>query len=118
MKLLQFLWVLDKNIRSDSKVVNPKIKKRKIVFMNIQLKNGTLNLPVANTHITLFEKMLTERTPHEPDFLFFKNFQQYPALFIDVGANIGNSALSVHFVCPKWRVVSFESQICLRVLHE
>ena len=81
--------------------------------MNIQLKNGTLNLPVANTHITLFEKMLTERTPHEPDFLFFKNFQQYPTLFIDVGANIGNSALSVHFVCPKWRVVSFEPNLSL-----
>ncbi|NJM60317.1 MAG: FkbM family methyltransferase [Oscillatoriales cyanobacterium RU_3_3] len=74
---------------------------------------ASLNLPVAHTHIVLFEKMLTERTPHERDFLFFKNFQQYPALFIDVGGNIGNSALSVHFVCPKWRVVSFEPNLSL-----
>ncbi|CAL1240546.1 FkbM family methyltransferase [Candidatus Methylocalor cossyra] len=66
------------------------------------------NLPITRVHVKYFEDLLRSQKPHEEDFLFFRNFCDEPTLFLDIGGNVGNSALSVLFVCPNWRVVSFE----------
>src|SRR5262245_45141496 len=68
----------------------------------------TAALPLPTAHVPIFEKQLAEKQPHESDFHLFANFPDRDTVFLDVGANIGNSALSVHFVRPGWRVVSFE----------
>lgn len=47
------------------------------------------------------------RIPHEPDFLAFRNLAEY-GLFVDIGANAGQSALSFAAVRPGWRILSFE----------
>jgi FkbM family methyltransferase len=72
------------------------------------------SLPVSETHIPYFERLLESGVPHEEEFHFFKNFDADSALFLDIGANVGNSALSVFFVCPHWRVVSFEPNPSLK----
>ncbi len=48
--------------------------------------------------------------PHEEDFLFFKEIgkREKPVVFVDVGANAGQSAISFVMSCPKSRVISFE----------
>lgn len=45
---------------------------------------------------------------HEDDFLFFSNFDKEAGLFLDVGANMGFSAISFRNVNRSMRVVSFE----------
>jgi FkbM family methyltransferase len=45
---------------------------------------------------------------HEPDFAFFRRFGDDEGLFLDVGANLGMSALSVRTVLPRARIVSVE----------
>jgi FkbM family methyltransferase len=81
--------------------------------MNTNPKLNTTEITVAESHIQLFEKLLLDRIPHESDFYFFQNFKDISTLFIDVGANIANSVLSVHFICPQWRIVSFEPNLSL-----
>jgi FkbM family methyltransferase len=46
--------------------------------------------------------------PHERDFAFFRRFADDDGLFLDVGANLGMSALSVRTVLPRARIVSIE----------
>ncbi len=48
--------------------------------------------------------------PHEVDFLFFKQLNKLnkEILFVDVGANAGQSAISFLLCCSKGRVISFE----------
>lgn len=46
--------------------------------------------------------------PHEPDFAFFRRFADEDGLFLDVGANLGMSALSARTVLPRARIVSIE----------
>lgn len=70
-------------------------------------------LPPSPVHVPLFETLLVNRFPHDNDFQFFANFQGRTGLFIDVGANIGNSALSIHLIQPSWEVVSFEPNVSL-----
>lgn len=72
------------------------------------------SLPLSEMHISYFEELLQSGQPHEIDFLFFKNFQADSALFLDVGGNVGNSALSINFICPTWRVISFEPNPSLK----
>lgn len=48
------------------------------------------------------------RTPHEADFRWFARFGDDPGLFLDVGANLGMSALSARIVLPEARIVSLE----------
>lgn len=45
--------------------------------------------------------------PHEADFEFFRTLPRH-GLFVDIGANIGQSALSFAAVCPGWEIISFE----------
>jgi FkbM family methyltransferase len=45
---------------------------------------------------------------HEPDFAFFRRYADDDGLFLDVGANLGMSALSVRAVLPRVRIVSIE----------
>jgi FkbM family methyltransferase len=45
---------------------------------------------------------------HEPDFGYFRRFADDDGLFLDVGANLGMSALSVRTVLPRARIVSIE----------
>jgi FkbM family methyltransferase len=47
--------------------------------------------------------------PHEPDFRFFHHFDGSSALFVDIGANIGQSALSFRLFNRTSPIVSFEA---------
>ena len=51
--------------------------------------------------------------PHEPDFFFFRDISKVNQnlVFIDVGANAGQSAISFLMNCPTGRVVSFEPNL-------
>ncbi len=45
---------------------------------------------------------------HERDFLYFRRFASQKPLFLDVGANNGQSILSIRSIIPGARIVSFE----------
>lgn len=46
---------------------------------------------------------------HEPDFAFFRHFAGSRGLFVDIGANIGQSALSFRIVNATCPILSFEA---------
>lgn len=46
--------------------------------------------------------------PHESDFLFFKQRNDTFKVFVDIGANAGQSALSVGMLRPEMKIISFE----------
>ncbi len=71
-------------------------------------------LPYSRPHQATFDKLVSGRVPHENDFYGLKLLDKPGTVFVDIGGNIGNSALSVHFVCPDWRVVSIEPNPSLR----
>jgi FkbM family methyltransferase len=48
------------------------------------------------------------RVPHDPDFRFFARLDGEPGLFVDGGANSGQSALSFRLFNATFRVLSFE----------
>lgn len=48
-------------------------------------------------------------TPHETDFYFLRDARYKNGFLLDLGANIGNSALSVHKVQPSMRIFSIEA---------
>jgi FkbM family methyltransferase len=48
------------------------------------------------------------RQPHEDDFRYFARHGQQDGLFLDVGANLGQSAMSIRIVLPKARILSLE----------
>lgn len=48
------------------------------------------------------------KQPHEQDFRFFRRFQGREGLFIDVGANAGQSVISFRIFNQSYRVISFE----------
>lgn len=75
-------------------------------------------LVAAPEHLRMIDSMLDSRIPHESDFRAFALFRNPDCVFFDIGANIGNSALSVHFVQPRWTVVSFEPNVALNPLHD
>ncbi len=50
---------------------------------------------------------------HDPDFWFFRNLPNRDGLFVDIGANIGQSALSFRVVHRRFRVDSFEANVTL-----
>lgn len=46
--------------------------------------------------------------PHEPEFQFFKNLPETAGLFVDIGANAGQSALSFRIFNKPFKIISFE----------
>lgn len=48
------------------------------------------------------------RRPHEPDFLLFRKLKNRPGQFLDVGANVGQSAISFGALNGRMSIVSFE----------
>lgn len=48
------------------------------------------------------------KKPHECDFLFFRRFTDREYLLLDIGANAGQSALSVGALNKKIKIISFE----------
>lgn len=48
------------------------------------------------------------RKPHEADFLIFKKLKRQGGLFVDIGANVGQSAISFGAINRRMRIVSFE----------
>jgi FkbM family methyltransferase len=48
------------------------------------------------------------RRPHEPDFAFFRRFEDEPGLFLDVGANAGMSAVSFRIFQRRADILSIE----------
>lgn len=49
------------------------------------------------------------RRPHEPDFAAFRRFSGRPGIFLDVGANVGQSALSFRAVDRGTPILSIEA---------
>ena len=60
------------------------------------------------TEIERIERQLEYRDVHDPDFLYFAELAGRSGLFVDVGANRGQSAVSVRIVWPECEIVSFE----------
>lgn len=54
------------------------------------------------------------RRPHEGDFAFFRRFEGHRGLFVDIGANSGQSAVSLSIYNRTMRIVSFEPNLTLR----
>ena len=55
------------------------------------------------------DRQWAEKVPHEQDFEVFRSLAVgHDGLFVDVGANAGQSALSFKTVAPQSQVVSFE----------
>jgi FkbM family methyltransferase len=55
------------------------------------------------------------RKVHDPDYEIFANFAELPGVFVDVGANAGQSALSFAAVNRTMKIVSFEPNKALEV---
>lgn len=53
------------------------------------------------------------RHPHEADFAFFARFRDTPGTFLDVGANMGQSALSIRMFARAASIVSVEPNALL-----
>ncbi|HUP56858.1 MAG TPA: FkbM family methyltransferase [Bdellovibrionota bacterium] len=51
---------------------------------------------------------LVSKRPHERDFAFFSRFEGKPGLFLDVGANIGQSAVSFRIYNRSFDILSLE----------
>ena len=51
---------------------------------------------------------LQNRDIHDPDFRYFKSFSGRQGLFVDVGANRGQSSVSVRMVWPECSIMAFE----------
>lgn len=71
-----------------------------------------MKLDVAQT-LSEMNNLLNGGIPHEDDFLFFKQLtgSRQPVVFVDVGANAGQSAISFLINCPNGRVISFEPNL-------
>jgi FkbM family methyltransferase len=54
------------------------------------------------------------RQPHESDYLFYARHAPPQGVFLDVGANTGQSALSFASVRPGWSIVSVEANPACR----
>lgn len=60
--------------------------------------------------LTDMKNLMMHGIPHEDDFLYFQSLdnKDRTVVFIDVGANAGQSAISFLISCPGGRVISFE----------
>ena len=78
-----------------------------------------MKLDVQNA-LSDMKKLLCGGVPHEDDFLFFKqlNRANKPVVFVDVGANAGQSAISFLMNCPNGRVFSFEPNLLYKPVLE
>ncbi len=54
-----------------------------------------------------------QRTPHEEDFAIFRHLAGAEEVFVDLGANIGNSVVSFRLLNPTAPIVSFEPSFWL-----
>jgi FkbM family methyltransferase len=63
-----------------------------------------------------------QTTPHEEDFVVFRRMGDANEVFVDLGANIGNSVVSFRLMNRRAPVISFEPCVCLepalRYIHE
>jgi FkbM family methyltransferase len=55
----------------------------------------------------------SKTVPHDPDFNVFRHLGGPDEVFVDVGANIGNSVVSFRLLNPNARIVSFEPNVLL-----
>jgi len=72
----------------------------------------TIKLDVLRA-IFEIKSLMSGGLPHEDDFEFFKQFgsQDKQIVFVDVGANTGQSAISFLMNCPNGHVISFEPNL-------
>lgn len=68
-------------------------------------------LPSGFTEI--INELIDKNTVHEDDFNYFKDYDPNTTVFIDVGSNIGNSAISITNVCGKVKIFGFEPNVML-----
>ena len=61
-------------------------------------------------------EQIASRSVHETDFEYFSNVRAEDSVFIDVGPNIGNSAVSISNRCEGARIYGFEPNLILESL--
>jgi FkbM family methyltransferase len=57
---------------------------------------------------------INNKSLHEPDFEFLSNFEPDSLLVLDIGANIGNSLVSIGLSAPGCDVIGFEPNTSLK----
>lgn len=66
------------------------------------------------------QNLMRGGVPHEDDFFFFRQMSKdgKPIVFVDIGANAGQSAISFLMNCPNGKVVSFEPNLLYQAVLE
>jgi FkbM family methyltransferase len=79
---------------------------RSLLLLQPQIYEFVYN--IKNTHLINFYL----KKVHEPDFKVLNLiFQEQALLFLDIGANVGMSALSIFTLKPQAKVISFEPNL-------
>jgi FkbM family methyltransferase len=71
-------------------------------------------IPFSTAHEKTYRDLVASGQPHDLDFEVFRRLGERAVQFFDIGANIGNSALSAHFTMKNVRIWSFEANPSLR----
>ena len=90
------------------------VKKYSMTTKDISMKPIELIAPPGSKiHFEMWKKLANSSEPHEPDYWLFQFLPENTNL-VDVGANIGNSALSAIKVNKTLKITSFEANFALR----
>jgi len=79
---------------------SPKLAIQSLLLSHPRLYYGSRRTLSIGRHLS--------RRPHEPDFAYFAKFRGSGGLFLDVGANSGNSALGYSLFDSSSRILSLE----------
>lgn len=64
--------------------------------------------------VAQLRRELDRREPHQAEFAVLERFRGRPGLFVDVGANLGQSVVSLRLYTQAMHVVCFEPLACLQ----
>lgn len=73
------------------------------------------SMKLSDEYIRMIDGQITKHLLHESDFAFLSRYDPGSAIMVDVGSNIGNSALSANNACPGIRIFGFEPNHILKI---